>query len=66
MGGFATSFTRIRTVFTFQMLDDYDQDNIVCDTTAYQYFKKVHWLTAPSFPHTVPVCPLGIRPVMGY
>jgi hypothetical protein len=55
MGFFPSSFTRIRTVFTFQVLDDYRRDNLVCNTTAYQYFKKLRRVTSSAFPHTVPV-----------
>ena len=61
MGWFAASFTRIRTVFTFQVLDDYRRDNVVCDTTAYRYFKKLRRVTSPAFPHTVPVCLLPMH-----
>jgi hypothetical protein len=55
MGFFPSTFTRIRTVFTFQVLDDYRRDNLVCNTTAYQYFKKLRRVTSSAFPHTVPV-----------
>jgi CxC2 like cysteine cluster associated with KDZ transposases len=55
MGFFAASFSRIRTVFTLRVLDDYRRDNLVCNTTAYQYFKKIRRVTSPAFPHTVPV-----------
>lgn len=57
MGLFPASFKRIRTAFTLQVLDDYRRDNLVCNTTAYQYFKKTRRVTSPAFPHSVPVCP---------
>lgn len=55
IGLFAASFARIRTVFTLSVLDDYRRDNLVCNTTAYQYFKKLRRVTSPAFPHIVPV-----------
>jgi CxC2 like cysteine cluster associated with KDZ transposases len=55
MGLFPTSFLRIKTVFTLRVLDAYRLDNLVCNTTAYQYYKRLRRLTSPAFPHTVPV-----------
>jgi hypothetical protein len=55
MGLFPASFTRIRTAFTLRVLDAYRLDNLVCNTTAYQFYKRLRRLTSPAFPHTVPV-----------
>jgi hypothetical protein len=55
MGLFPASFTRVRTVFTLRVLDAYRLDNLVCNTTAYQFYKRLRRLTSPAFPHTVPV-----------
>lgn len=55
MGLFPTSFTRIRTVFTLHVLDTYRLDNLVCNTTAYQFYKRLRRITSPAFPHSVPV-----------
>ena len=55
MGLFPASFEVIKTVFTFNVLEDLRHDNIVCNTTAYQYYNKLRRVTSPAFPHTVPV-----------
>jgi hypothetical protein len=55
LGLFPSSFDRIRTVFTFQVLDDYLADNQECKTSAMHYFQKLRRFTNPSFPLTVPV-----------
>lgn len=48
------SYEKIRTVFTFQCLDDYRLSNLECKTTAYQYFQRLRRLTNPAFPRSVP------------
>ena len=55
IGLFPASFRRIQTVFTLRVLDAYRLDNLVCNTTAYQYYKRLRRLTSPAFPHTIPV-----------
>lgn len=55
MGLFPASFTRIRTAFTFRVLDDFRLDNLESNTTQYDYFAKLRRVTSPGFPHTVPV-----------
>ena len=52
---FPSTFKVIKTVFTLRVLDDFRIDNLVCNTTAYQYYKKIRRITSPAFPHTVPV-----------
>ena len=53
MGLFATSFERIQTVFTFEVLKDFRLSNLECKTTAYQYYQKLRRLTCPEFPKAV-------------
>ena len=55
LGFFPASFKRIRTVFTFAVLDDYLADNQECNTSKYHYIQKLRRFTSSSFPHTVPV-----------
>ena len=53
MGFMAASYSRIRTAFTFRVLDDFRLSNLECHTSAYQYFKKLRRMTSPAFPHLV-------------
>ena len=55
MGLYPASAKTIRTVFTFQCLDDFLTDNQECNTSAYHYVEKLRRLTNSSFPHTAPV-----------
>jgi hypothetical protein len=55
MGLFPSSFKRIKTAFTFQVLDDFLLDNLECKTSAHHYYMKLRRLTSNAFPHTVPV-----------
>jgi hypothetical protein len=55
MGLFAASFKRIKTAFTFGVLDDFLMDNLECKTSALHYFSKLQRVTCSAFPHTVPV-----------
>ncbi|KAF8961701.1 hypothetical protein BDZ97DRAFT_1759716 [Flammula alnicola] len=41
MGLFPTSFIRIQTVFTFNVLKDYRLSNLECKTSSYQYYQKL-------------------------
>lgn len=52
---FPASFKKIKTTFTFQVLDDFLTDNRECKTAAMNYFNKLRRLTSNTFPHTVPV-----------
>lgn len=54
MGLFPTSFQRIQTVFTFNVLTDFRLSNLECKTSAYQYYQKLRRVTCPAFPKTVP------------
>jgi len=49
-----TSFKRYRTLFTFALLDDFRMSNLVCKTTAYQYYQKLRRITSPTAPNSVP------------
>ena len=53
MGLFPTSFERIQTVFTLDVLKDFRLSNLECKTSAYQYYQKLRRLTCPAFPKAV-------------
>src|SRR6266567_1434091 len=52
MGLFPTSFDRIQTLFTIDVLKDFRLSNLECKTSAYQYYQKLRRLTCPAFPKT--------------
>lgn len=54
-GCFPASYKQIRTLFTFEVLDDFLADNQECKSSAWHYFQKLRRFTCSSFPHTVPV-----------
>ncbi|KAG1836783.1 hypothetical protein DFJ58DRAFT_719005 [Suillus subalutaceus] len=53
-GVFPASFTRLKTAFTFAVLDDFLLDNLECGTSAMNYYSKIHRLTSSIFPLMVP------------
>ena len=53
IGLFLTSFKWIQTVFTMDVLKDYQLSNLECKTTAYQYYQKLKRLTCPAFPKVI-------------
>lgn len=55
VGLFPSSFSNIKTAFTFHVLDDFLADNLECKTSAMHYFHKIRRFTSGSFPHTAPV-----------
>lgn len=55
IGLFPASFRKIKTVFTFQVLDDFLLDNLECKTSAQHYYRKLSRVTSVDFPHAVPV-----------
>ena len=57
MGLFPASLKKIRTAFTFGVLDDFRMDNLECKTAGSKYFNKLKRLTSNAFPHSVPVGP---------
>lgn len=54
-GLFPASFGRIRTAFTFKVLDDFLVDNLECKTTAFNFYNKLRRITSKVFPHKVVV-----------
>ena len=62
LGLFPATFKRIRTAFTFQVLDDFRMDNLESKTTAYQYYNKLRRVTNPAFPSSVQVSILYSQP----
>ncbi|KIK39195.1 hypothetical protein CY34DRAFT_25361 [Suillus luteus UH-Slu-Lm8-n1] len=55
-GLFPASFTRLKTAFTFAVLDDFLLDNLECGTLAMNYYNKIRRLTSSIFPLMVPDC----------
>ncbi|KAG2341740.1 hypothetical protein BDR05DRAFT_976855 [Suillus weaverae] len=53
-GFFPASFNRLKTVFTFGVLDDFLLDNLECGTLAMNYYSKLWRMTSSMFPHLVP------------
>jgi len=54
-GLYPATIQRPRTVFTFQVLDDFIRDNLECGTSGMNYFSKLRRITSAVFPHAVPV-----------
>ncbi|KAG1728213.1 hypothetical protein EDB19DRAFT_1897411 [Suillus lakei] len=52
-GFFPASFNRPKTVFIFQVLDDFLLDNLECGTSAMNYYSKLWQMTLSMFPHLV-------------
>lgn len=44
-----------RSVFTFQVLDDCNIENLECKTSYSAYYSKIRRITSKSFPHLLPV-----------
>jgi hypothetical protein len=55
MGLFPATLRRIKTAFTFKVLDDFRVDNLECKTSALKYYSKLKRLTSNCFPQSVPV-----------
>ncbi|KAL4077923.1 hypothetical protein J3A83DRAFT_4356717 [Scleroderma citrinum] len=53
-GLFPVTTKEPRTVFTFQVLNDFIRDNVECGTLAMNYYSKLHQITSNAFPHLVP------------
>jgi hypothetical protein len=53
---FPATLQQPRTVFTFNVLDDFIRDNLECGTSGLNYFSKLRRITSNVFPHIVPVC----------
>ncbi|KIM52521.1 hypothetical protein SCLCIDRAFT_140978 [Scleroderma citrinum Foug A] len=54
-GLFPETVKEPRTAFTFQVLDDFIQDNVECGTSAMNYYSKLQRVTSNAFPNLVPV-----------
>ena len=54
-GMFPATIKEPRTMFTFQVLDDFIRDNVECGTTVMNYYSKLRRVTSNAFPHLVPV-----------
>lgn len=54
IGLFPASFKNVRTVFTFEVLDDFRLENLQCKVSAYHYYHKLRRITCPFFPTSVP------------
>ncbi|KAH9168198.1 hypothetical protein EDB89DRAFT_1836947, partial [Lactarius sanguifluus] len=52
-GLFPATFHNLKTVFTFQVLEDFHLDNLECKTTLSQFFSHLWRLTNDEFPNTV-------------
>jgi hypothetical protein len=55
MGLFPATLRRIKTAFTFGVLDDFRMDNLECKTAGLKYYSKLRRLTSNTFPQSVPV-----------
>jgi CxC2 like cysteine cluster associated with KDZ transposases len=52
---YPSTYRQIRTVFTFQLLDDYLLENLECQTSTYNYFQKLRRMTNKAIPQSIPV-----------
>src|ERR1700682_1767921 len=53
-GFLPTSFTRVSTLFTNAVLDDFRIANLECKVTIYQYWQRLRRITSPMTPSQVP------------
>ena len=60
-GLFPTTTKEPRTIFTFQVLDDFIRDDVECRTSSMNYYSKLQRNTSNAFPHLVPVGTLAIH-----
>ncbi|KAG1791164.1 uncharacterized protein HD556DRAFT_1433031 [Suillus plorans] len=54
LGMFPALFTRLKTVFTFPVLNSFLLDNLECGTSVMNYYSKLRRMTSSVFPHLVP------------
>jgi hypothetical protein len=52
---YPSTYKNIKTIFTFQLLDNYLLDNLECQTSCHHYFQKLRRMTNKAFPQVVPV-----------
>ena len=55
MALFPASFQRVKTAFTFKVLDDFLMENLECKTAANNYYSKLKRSTSNTCPQSVPV-----------
>ena len=55
LGYYPSTYKYIRTMFTFQLLDDYLLANLECQTSGHHYYQKLRRMTNKATPHLVPV-----------
>ena len=55
LGLYPASYTRVNTVFTFDLLDNCRLDNLECKASVYHMWSKLKRLTCRFFPSGVPV-----------
>ena len=55
LGYYPSTYKYIRTMFTFQLLDDYLLANLECQTSGHHYYQKLRRMTNKAAPHLVPV-----------
>lgn len=55
MGLFPSTFKKIKTAFTFQVLDEFRIDNLECKTAAFNFYQKLKRITSNAFPDSVKV-----------
>ncbi|KAG2128913.1 uncharacterized protein EDB93DRAFT_1243511 [Suillus bovinus] len=53
-GFFPASFNKLKTVFTFRVLNNFLLDNLECGTSTMNYYSKLRRMTSSMFPHLVP------------
>jgi hypothetical protein len=68
LGFYPASYTRVETVFTFDLLDNCRLDNLECKASVYHMWSKLRRMTCPFFPTGVPVSgvPLNARMLISY
>lgn len=55
VGLYPSTYKACKTVFTFQLLDDYLLENLECKTSATHYYSKLRRITNFAFPNSIPV-----------
>lgn len=52
---YLTTILRLRTVFSFRVLNDFIRDNLECGTSSMNYYSNLRQITSNVFPHVIPV-----------
>lgn len=60
MGLYPASQQRVKTCFTFDVLDDFLLDNLECKTSALNFYSRLRRVTDPVLPDRVPVRSKGV------